>query len=188
MRHENAFQLLIATILSAQCTDERVNQVTEKLFEKYPNAEDFARLDISVLEEEVRPTGFFRNKAKAVKNCCTQLVEDYDGEVPQDLEELVKLAGVGRKTANLVIGVAFGKPTGIVVDTHVGRVARRLGLTQQKDGNKVERDLLELVPQDEWIDFSTRMIHHGRYLCKAKKPQCDSCSMNSICPQVGIEV
>jgi endonuclease-3 len=188
LRHENAFQLLVATILSAQCTDERVNQVTETLFQKYPTPADFATLDLKVLEEEVRPTGFFRNKAKSVKNCCIQLVDDYGAEVPEDIDEMVKLAGVGRKTANLVLGVAFAKPTGIVVDTHVGRVSKRLGLTNHKDGNKVEQDLLRVIPQEEWIDFSTRMIHHGRYLCKAKKPQCSSCSMNHFCPQIGVEV
>jgi endonuclease-3 len=145
-------------------------------------------LDQEVLEQAVRPTGFYRNKAKSVKNCCIQLVDQHDGKVPEELDDLVKLAGVGRKTANLVLGVAFAKATGIVVDTHVGRVARRIGFSKQKDGNKVEADLLEIIPQEDWIDFSTRMIHHGRYLCKAKKPQCDSCSMKQFCPQIGVEV
>jgi endonuclease-3 len=185
--HENAFQLLIATILSAQCTDERVNMVTATLFQKYPTAADLAALPLGRLEKAIQSTGFFRNKAKSIKSCCQQLVELYDGQVPQDLDALVELPGVGRKTANVVLGTACGMATGVVVDTHVGRISRRLGLSAEKDAVKIEKDLMQLLPRKEWIDFSHRMIHHGRQVCKARKPRCEDCSMNSFCPRIDVE-
>lgn len=187
LQHQSAFQLLVATILSAQCTDERVNIVTKDLFAKYPTAADLAAVPIGRLEKLVQSTGFFRNKAKNIKACAEALVKEYDGEVPQDLDTLVALPGIGRKTANVVLGTAFGIPTGVVVDTHVGRLSRRLGLTDQTDPVKVERDLMDIVPQKEWIDFSHRMIHHGRQICGARRPLCDKCSMNKFCPQIGVK-
>jgi len=187
LHHNSAFQLLIATILSAQCTDERVNIVTKELFKKYKTPEDFVKLPIKSLEKAIQSTGFFRNKAKSIKRCCKQIVEDYDGELPRDIDEFVKLAGAGRKTANVVLGTAFGLATGVVVDTHVGRISRRLGLTDNTDPVKVERDLMEQIPKKEWIDYSHRMIHHGRRVCKARKPLCDECSMKSFCPRIGVD-
>lgn len=185
--HDSPFQLLIATILSAQCTDERVNIVTRQLFAKYPTASDLAALPQPKLEKEIQSTGFFRNKAKNIKACCQALVDQYDGQVPRDLDALVELAGVGRKTANVVMGTAFGEPTGVVVDTHVGRITRRLGLTEQTDPVKVERDLMRQLPAKEWINFSHRLIHHGRRVCKARKPLCEQCSLNHLCPRIGVE-
>jgi endonuclease-3 len=184
--HRSAFQLLIATILSAQCTDKRVNLVTKELFRKYRKPADFATAPLKDIEEAVRSTGFYRNKAKNIKACSAELVEKHRSKVPQDLESLVRLAGVGRKTANVVLGTAFGIPTGVVVDTHVGRISRRLGLTKQKDAVKVETDLIQVLPKKEWIDFSHRMIHHGRQVCDARKPNCEACSMNKFCPQIGV--
>ncbi len=186
LNHRSAFQLLIATILSAQCTDERVNLVTKDLFQKYPKPADFAAAPVKDIEKAVKSTGFFRNKAKNIKACSTELMEKHNGRVPKDLDALVQLAGVGRKTANVVLGTAFGIPTGVVVDTHVGRISRRLGLTEQKDAVKVEKDLMALLPQKEWIDYSHRMIHHGRQVCASRKPLCDECSMKKFCPQVGV--
>lgn len=188
LKHQDAFQLLIATILSAQCTDERVNIVTKELFSKYPTAHDLAKVRQNRLEKLIQSTGFFRNKAKNIKACCEELVEKYNGQVPRDLDQLVALAGVGRKTANVVLGTAYGLATGIVVDTHVGRISRRLGLTQETDAVKVERDLMEQIPKKEWINYSHRMIHHGRQVCKARKPLCDQCSMESFCPRIGVKV
>jgi len=185
--HDTPLQLLVATILSAQCTDARVNIVTKDLFKKYPTAADLARVPLPVLERAVQSTGFFRNKAKNIKACCQMLVEKYDGEVPKDLDALVELAGVGRKTANVVLGTAFGIPTGVVVDTHVGRLSQRLGLTRHKDPVKIERDLMELLPKREWIDFSHRMIYHGRQICVARRPKCEQCSMKKFCPQIGVK-
>ena len=187
LNHKSPFQLLIATILSAQCTDERVNLVTKDLFRKYETAADFAQAPIGDIEKAVQSTGFFRNKAKNIKACSTELAKEYDGKVPKDLETLVGLAGVGRKTANVVLGTAYGLATGVVVDTHVGRLSRRLGLTEATDAVKVERDLMELLPKKEWIQFSHRMIHHGRAICAARKPLCDECSMKRFCPRVGVE-
>jgi endonuclease-3 len=186
LEHETPYQLLVATILSAQCTDERVNKVTRPLFAKYPTAHDIAALPVAKIEKLVASTGFFRNKAKNIKACSQALVDQFDGEVPQDLDTLVGLAGVGRKTANVVLGTAFGIPTGVVVDTHVGRLSRRLGLTTQTDAVKVETDLMAILPQREWIDFSHRMIWHGRKVCNARKPLCQECSMRRFCPQVGV--
>lgn len=187
LNYETPVQLLVATILSAQCTDERVNLVTAKLFKKYPTAHDLAKASIPSLEKMVQSAGFYRNKAKNIKACCQSLVKEHSGEVPQDLNALVKLAGVGRKTANVVLGTAFGIPTGVVVDTHVGRISRRLGLTEKTDPVKVERELNALLPQKEWIDYSHRMIYHGRAICKARKPDCNGCHFKKFCPQVGVE-
>ncbi len=187
LRYETPLQLLVATILSAQCTDKRVNIVTKDLFKKYPTAAHFARLKLDTLEKAIQSTGFFRNKGKNIKTCCEKLVERYDGEVPQDLDVLVELPGVGRKTANVVLGTAFGLATGVVVDTHVGRISRRLGLTEAKDPVKIERDLMERLPQKEWVEFSHRMIHHGRGVCSARRPNCDACSMQKFCPRIGVK-
>ncbi|QGJ70744.1 DNA-(Apurinic or apyrimidinic site) lyase /endonuclease III [Planctomycetales bacterium 10988] len=185
--HDNPLQLLVATILSAQCTDKRVNIVTPSLFQRYSTAEAFAEAELTDLEEAVKTTGFYRNKAKNIKACCQQLVEHYQGEVPKSLEKLVVLPGIGRKTANVVLGVAFGIPSGVVVDTHVGRLSRRLGLTSQQDAVKIERDLIEILPKKEWIDFSHRLIDHGRKICGARKPKCDACVLLDLCPQVGVK-
>ena len=183
---KNPLQLLIATILSAQCTDKRVNIVTKDLFKKYKTAADYAAAPIGEIEKAVQTTGFYRNKAKNIKSCCTDLAEKHNGQVPQDLDELVLLAGVGRKTANVVLGTAFGIPSGVVVDTHVGRISRRLGLTDQTDPVKVERDLMEKLPKKRWIKYSHQLIHHGRKVCKARRAECDGCVMSDICPQNGL--
>lgn len=185
--HQTPFQLLIATILSAQCTDERVNIVCKDLFKKYKQPADFAAAPIGEIEKEIKSTGFYRNKAKNIKACSASLVDDYKGKVPKDLDALVGLAGVGRKTANVVLGTAYGIPTGVVVDTHVGRLSLRMGLTTHTDAVKVEQDLMQLVPQDEWIGFSHRMILHGRQVCQARKPDCPNCSLQKICPQIGVK-
>jgi len=177
---QNAFQLVVATVLSAQCTDVRVNQVTPALFKKYPDAQAFAQASLPELEEAVRSTGFFRNKAKAIKAFSQALVDHYGGEVPASLEELVKLPGIGRKTANVILGNAFGIP-GIVVDTHLGRVAQRLGLTAQSDPVKIEFDLMPLVPKEIWTDFSHQMIWHGREICTARQPRCPQCPLLPYC-------
>ena len=184
--HATPFQLLIATILSAQCTDARVNQVTRPLFAKYRSAEHFANADLAALERAVQSTGFFRNKARNIRDCCRQLVALHGGEVPKDMEALVQLPGVGRKTANVVLGTAFGIPSGVVVDTHVSRLSRRMGLTQQTSPERIEDDLIELLPRREWIDFSHRLIHHGRQVCGARLPHCSRCSLAAICPRVGV--
>jgi len=185
--HDSPLQLLVATILSAQCTDERVNLVTRDLFKNYPTAGYLAKAPLPRLESIIKTTGFFRNKAKNIRDCCRMLVEHHGGEVPRTLEELVELPGVGRKTANVVLGTAFGVPSGVVVDTHVGRLSRRLGLTAEKDPVKAERDLMEQLPRKAWIDFSHRMIHHGRRICKARKPLCDECPLDSLCPRIGVK-
>ncbi len=180
------FELLIATILSAQCTDSRVNIVTKDLFKRFRNPAAYATAKRADLERAIQSTGFFRNKAKSIATCCEQLVADYDSQVPKDLETLVKLPGVGRKTANVVLGTAYGIPTGVVVDTHVGRLSKRLGLTTHTDAVKIERDLMELVPKREWIDFSHRLIAHGRQICLARKPKCDVCPLEALCPKIGV--
>ena len=185
--HRTPYQLLIATILSAQCTDERVNLVTKELFRKYKTPASLAAAPLKEIEKAVQSTGFFRNKAKSIKSCSKDLMERYQGKVPSDLDSLVELAGVGRKTANVVLGTAYGLATGVVVDTHVGRLSRRLGLTAETDAVKVERDLMSLLPKKEWIDFSHRMIHHGRRVCASHRPKCDECSMKRFCPRVGVE-
>jgi endonuclease-3 len=178
-------ELLVALILAAQCTDERVNQVTSSLFKKYRHAEDYAGAAQEVLEEEIRSTGFYRNKAKAIRGCCSQLVERFDGEVPERVEELVGLPGVGRKTANIIIGNAYGRPA-IGVDTHVKRLARRMGFSKQDDPDRIERDLCELVPRKCWVRFCHLLQFHGRRVCLARKPLCDSCPGVDICPKIGV--
>jgi endonuclease-3 len=187
LEYETPLQLLVATILSAQCTDKQVNLVTRSLFQKYPTAAHFAAADLGALEEAIKPTGYFRNKAKSIKTCCQKLIEMHDGQVPRTLEEMVELPGVGRKTANVVLGTAYGIPSGVVVDTHVGRIAGRLGLTKHKDPVKIEQDLMAVLPQKEWIDFAHRLIHHGRRICAARKPKCEECSMRGFCPRIGME-
>jgi endonuclease-3 len=186
LHHDNPLQLLVATILSAQCTDERVNRVTPALFARYPDARAFAAADQSELEKMIQSTGFFRSKAKNIIACCRQLVEQYGGQVPQTMEELVALPGVGRKTANVLLGNAFAKP-GIPVDTHVRRLSRRMGLTEHTDPVKIERDLMALIPRKEWTLFGHRMIFHGRQVCHARKPQCDQCQLAALCPRVGVK-
>jgi endonuclease-3 len=181
LRHVNAFQLLVATILSAQCTDERVNKVTPELFRKFPTAPDFAALHQEVLEHEIRSTGFFRNKAKAIIGASKKVVQNFGGQVPKSMEEMLTLPGVARKTANVVLGTAYGMPTGVVVDTHVFRIARRLKLSQQNTPEKVEQDLMKLVPQDHWITFGHQMIWFGRKICAARKPLCADCPLESVC-------
>lgn len=186
LNHQGALQLLVATILSAQCTDARVNMVTPALFQKYPDARAFAEANLPELEKLIQSTGFFRNKAQNILACCKALVDRHGGEVPSTLEELTPLAGVGRKTANVVLGNAFGIP-GITVDTHVGRLSRRMGLTCHEDPVKVEADLMSALPPREWTQFSLRMIEHGRQVCDARKPLCGQCSLEPICPKVGLD-
>ena len=182
LQYKNPLELLVATVLSAQCTDERVNKVTQDLFKKYRSAEDYARVDLRELEKDVRPTGFYRNKAKAIKGFCTDLSEKYKGEVPANLDDLVSLKGIGRKTANLVLGEAFGIP-GIVVDTHVLRISERIGLTKEKDPVKVEFDLMEIVPKNKWTRFSNLLILHGRAVCAARKPRHEDCKIVDLCEE-----
>ena len=174
------FELLIATILSAQCTDIKVNQVTRSLFKKYRTAKDYVEADPQELEEDIRPTGFFRNKTRAIQKCCKELVDRYGGKVPQSLDELVALPGVGRKTANVVLGNALGIP-GISVDTHVQRVSQRIGLTKNHDPVRIEFDLMEIVPKEEWTHFSNLLIWHGRRICVARKPLCNQCPIVRLC-------
>ena len=180
-------QLLIATILSAQCTDKRINLVTAELFEKYRRAKDFADAPLREIEEAVKSTGFFRNKAKNIKACCAVLVEKFGGEIPRTMDELHALAGVGRKTANVVLGNAFGINVGVVVDTHVTRLSNRLGLVKGADAVKIERELMTLVPQKDWALFSHWLIWHGRRRCIARKPDCANCEIKNLCPQTGVK-
>ncbi len=186
LNHESPFQLLIATILSAQCTDERVNQVTPALFARYPTPQAFAEADRAELEEMVRSTGFFRNKAKSIQEASRRLVAEYGGELPQTMDELLTLAGVARKTANVVLGVSYGIADGVVVDTHVRRLAERLGLSAAGAPEKIEQDLMALAPQTEWIDLSHLLIFHGRRVCAARKPNCPACVLRDLCPSVVI--
>lgn len=187
LKFSNPLQLLIATILSAQCTDVRVNMVTPALFKKYRNASAFAGAKRSDLEKAVQSTGFFRSKAKSIQETCRILANEYHGEVPKSIEELVKLPGVGRKTANVVLGTAYDIASGVVVDTHVSRLSFRLGLTKQKDAVKIERDLMAQLPQKEWVNFSHLLIHHGRRICIARKPRCEECILNALCPKIGVK-
>jgi endonuclease-3 len=186
LENETPFQLLVATILSAQCTDARVNMVTPDVFRRWPDAAAMAAAPIRELEKAIQSTGFFRNKAKNIKAASQALMEKHDGELPQDLPGLIALPGVGRKTANVVLGTAFGVATGVVVDTHVTRISRRLGLTKHTDATKIEQDLMRIVPQKEWVNFAHRMIHHGRRICIARKPKCPECSMRKFCPKIGV--
>ncbi len=182
LHYETPFQLLVATILSAQCTDVRVNMVTPRLFETYPDPAALSEADPEELQEIIRSTGFFRNKTKNLIGAARGMVADYGGEVPVEMEDLTRLPGVARKTANVVLGTAFGKAEGVVVDTHVSRISQRLGLTQETTPDKIEGDLMRRLPQSEWIDFSHRIIHHGRQVCQARKPKCDRCSLTDLCP------
>jgi len=182
LHHSNAFELLIATILSAQCTDERVNKVTADLFRKYRKPEDYLKVPATELQEDIRTTGFFRNKTKSIQGACKMLVEEFDGEVPQSMAELLKLPGVARKTANVVLGVAYAKAEGVVVDTHVSRLSHRLKLTRHKDAGKIEKDLMEIVPRKNWIEFAHLLIFHGRRICKARRPLCEECVVEELCP------
>jgi endonuclease III len=182
LHHESALELLVATILSAQCTDERVNIVTRDLFARYPAAKDYAAADLEEIERIIHSTGFFRNKAKSIRGMARLLLEDYGGEVPDQLEDLIRLPGVARKTANVVLGTWFKKADGVVVDTHVGRIARRLRMTEETDPVKVERDLMAQLPRSEWVAFSHRVILHGRGLCKARKTECGPCLLKDVCP------
>jgi len=184
--HSNALELLIATILSAQCTDKRVNIVTPQLFKKYRTAQDFANARLPELEEEIKTTGFYRNKAKSITKATKNIVEKHGGKVPNTMEELIALGGVGRKTANVVLGNAFGINTGIVVDTHVARLSQRLGLTKETDPVKIEVTLMNLVPQDQWTMFSHWLIWHGRRRCYARSPDCPNCEIKSVCPRIGV--
>ncbi|MFM7033701.1 MAG: endonuclease III [Planctomycetia bacterium] len=183
---QTPFQLVIATILSAQCTDKRVNMVTPALFRRWPTADRMARATQPQIEEVIRTTGFFRSKAKNILGCCQALVERHGGDVPRDLAALVKLPGVGRKTANVVLGSVFGQAEGVVVDTHVGRIARRLGLTRHPDAVRAERDLMAVLPRDHWIAFSHRAIEHGRTVCTARGPKCDGCRLSEFCLRIGV--
>ncbi len=187
LKYQNTLQLLIATILSAQCTDEQVNKVTPSLFARYPDARSFAEADIAELEEAIFSTGFYRQKARSIKGCCAAIVEKFGGEVPRTLDELVTLPGVGRKTANLVLGIAEGMP-GVVVDTHVTRLSNRMGLTVTKDPVKIEKDLNALLSEDRWMPMSSELIYLGREFCTAKKPKCEVCPVRDLCPKVGVSV
>ena len=186
LSHDNPFQLLAATILSAQCTDARVNAVTPQLFKTFPTPEKLARATQSEVEDIIRSLGFFRAKAKSLRGMATKLTDEFHGEMPRTIEELITLPGVGRKTANVLLGTAFGIATGVVVDTHVRRLSRRLGLTKHTDPARIERDLMELLPSTEWVNFSHRLIHHGRRICAARKPKCPECPLLSLCPRVGL--
>ncbi|HYP52334.1 MAG TPA: endonuclease III [Pyrinomonadaceae bacterium] len=180
--YDSPLELLVATILSAQCTDERVNLVTAGLFRKYRTCDDYAAAPTGELEQDIRPTGFFRNKAKAIQGACRRLSERHGGRVPESMEELLELPGVARKTANVVLGNAYHLATGVVVDTHVSRLSERLALSAQKSPEKIEQDLISLVPQRDWIDFSHLLIAHGRKVCKARTPLCAECVLKDLCP------
>ena len=182
LHYSNPLELLIATILSAQATDEQINKITPKLFKKYRKAEDYANVDLTELEQDIRSSGFYRNKARNIKNCGKMLVEKYNSQVPRTMEELVELPGVARKTANIVLANAFGVVEGIAVDTHVRRLTQRLGLTENDDPAKIELDLMKIVPKDQWMRITDLLIFHGRRVCTAKKPNCAGCVLNKICP------
>jgi endonuclease-3 len=181
LRHDNPFQLLISTILSAQCTDVRVNEVAKTLYVKYPTPDAFAYANPRELEQDVRPTGFFRNKTKSIMGASKRIVEEFGGKVPQTMEELLTLPGVARKTANVVLGTAFGIASGVVVDTHVMRLSNRLDLSHNSDPKKIEKDLMAVIPRDKWILFSHQLIWHGRRVCQARKPRCVECNLESLC-------
>ena len=186
LQHRNAFELLVATILSAQCTDARVNQATPELFKTYPNARALAAAKTADVERIIKPLGFFRAKAASLLGMANRLVTEFDGEVPNELDKLVTLPGVGRKTANVVLGTVFGIPSGVVVDTHVRRITNLLGLTRHSDPVKIEADLMAIVPKKEWIEFSHCLIHHGRQICIARRPKCVECPLLKLCPRVGL--
>jgi endonuclease III len=182
LHFSNALEMLVATILSAQCTDEKVNEVTATLFRKYRTAEDYVRVPEDELKADIKPTGFFNQKAISIRAACQRIVEAYDGKVPDTMEDLVTLRGVARKTANIVLGNAYGKVEGIAVDTHVRRLAERLGFSAEKDPDKIERDLMALIPHERWFDFTYVLIDHGRAVCVARKPRCEACVVNALCP------
>jgi endonuclease III len=182
LHFENPLQLLIATILSAQCTDKKVNEITPSLFEKYKSASDFSQADPRELEEEIRPTGFFRNKTKSIIEACKKIVSDFHGKIPDTMDELLTLPGVARKTANIVLSSGYNKAEGIAVDTHVKRLAGRLGLSSETNPDKIEKDLMRLVPREDWLDFNYILVNHGRAVCQAKKPDCEHCQVNHLCP------
>lgn len=187
LHHQNPLQLLVATILSAQCTDDRVNLVTPALFAQYRTAADFANAPDGELEDYIKSTGFFRNKAKSIRACCRAIADHHAGKVPETMPELVQLAGIGRKTASVVLGVAYGKAEGVVVDTHVTRLSQRLGLTGQKTAEKIERDLMDVIPPKDWIEFSHLIIWHGRRRCGARQPDCAHCELADLCPKQGVK-
>ncbi|WP_224248744.1 endonuclease III [Hyalangium gracile] len=180
------FELLVATILAAQCTDERVNRVTATLFQKYPGPQAFAEANTPELEEDLKPTGFYKQKAKSVQSMSRELLVKFSGEVPRTIDELVTLPGVARKTANVVLNTAFNLPSGVIVDTHVARVSQRLGLTKKEKPEEIEKDLMKLVPQDQWTFFGPATVLHGRYTCTARKPKCEECPLNDLCPKIGV--
>lgn len=182
LRFRTPLQILVATILSAQCTDTKVNEITPALFDKYPDAEAFARAEQSELEQEIRPTGFFRNKANSIVSAAKKIVKDFGGEVPETMEDLLQLPGVARKTANIVLSSAFQKAEGIAVDTHVKRLSGRLGLSLEREPDKIERGLMSIVPKSEWIHFNYMLVNHGRQVCQAKKPACPECRLRHLCP------
>ena len=188
LNHANAFELLIATILSAQCTDARVNIVTADLFRKYRGPQDYLKVPQTELERDIHSTGFFRNKAKNIQAACKRIIEEFHGEVPRTMNEILTLGGVARKTANVVLGNAFGIASGVVVDTHVSRLSQRLGLTKNKTPEKIEKDLQKLVPEKDWVMFPHWLITHGRQICIARKPLCSQCVLNDICPRIGATV
>jgi endonuclease-3 len=182
LNHTNPLELLIATILSAQCTDERVNVVTKTLFKKYRSIEDYAGADLKELEQDIRSTGFYRNKARNIKKCCQMILDKFGSQVPRTMEEILELPGVARKTANIVLSNAYGVVEGIAVDTHVRRLSRRLGLTANDNPDKIEQDLMKLVPKSKWMRFTELLIFHGRKTCTAKRPKCETCVVNKLCP------
>jgi len=182
LNHTSPLELLIATILSAQCTDERVNIVTKTLFKKYRAVEDYAKADLKELEQDIRSTGFYRNKAKNIKKCCQMIVEKFGSQVPKTMEEILELPGVARKTANIVLSNAYGVIEGIAVDTHVRRLTQRFGLTANENPDKIEQDLMKLVPRDKWVRFADLLIFHGRKTCTARKPKCETCVVKKLCP------
>jgi len=184
--HANAFELLVATILSAQCTDERVNIVTANLFRKYRIPADYMNVAPEELEQDIRPTGFYRNKAKNIQAACRKIIDDFGGEIPNTMDELLTLNGVARKTANVVLGNAFGIASGVVVDTHVSRLSQRLALTENAAAEKIEKDLAKLVPEKDWIMFPHWLIAHGRKICQARKPKCEICILENVCPKIGV--
>lgn len=182
LRYSNPLEILIATILSAQCTDERVNKVTKELFKKYRSIEDYAKANLEELEQDIRSTGFYKNKARNIKNCCQLLEEKFNGTVPQTMKELTSLPGVARKTANVVLQNAYGVVEGIVVDTHVKRLSQRLNFTRENNPEKIEQDLMKLIPKESWMPFSFLLVFHGRKICRARKPKCKGCMINELCP------
>ena len=188
LNHANAFELLIATILSAQCTDARVNIVTADLFRKYRGPADYLKVSQTELERDIHSTGFFRNKAKNIQAACNRIISEFGGEVPQTMDEILTLGGVARKTANVVLGNAFGIASGVVVDTHVSRLSQRLALTKNKTPEKIEMDLQKLVPKNDWVMFPHWLISHGRQICIARKPRCSECVLNDICPKIGVVI